>query len=235
MVKIFAPEQSHRWSIHGPYRLASPAALAQRDFVVDEGSPSSWRTTGGSRRRHGTPCCQMRPRRLVTSTGTSSSQRWPSTSRPATGTRPRPGPRTESCGNSGSRSTPAPPGPTPSCTPPRRSSAASTSPPRSWRSRERGRPASRPCHHPGRHPRHRCHPPAPCAVLEKAWAVADDITYLVKHLGLTSTADVLAVCTTVFPDEPVPDRSRLILDDLFDEASHARTSLRGTRFAPRFQ
>ena len=46
---------------------------------------------------------------------------------------------------------------------------------------------------------------------------ADDITYLVKHLGLTSTADVLAVCTAVFPDEPVPDRSRLILDDLFDE------------------
>jgi hypothetical protein len=46
---------------------------------------------------------------------------------------------------------------------------------------------------------------------------ADDITYLVKHLGLTSTADVLAVCTAVFPDEPVPDRSRLILDDLFDK------------------
>jgi hypothetical protein len=46
---------------------------------------------------------------------------------------------------------------------------------------------------------------------------AEDITYLVKHLGLTSTADVLAICTTVFPDEPVPDRARLILDDLFDE------------------
>ena len=45
----------------------------------------------------------------------------------------------------------------------------------------------------------------------------DDITYLVKHLGLTSTADVLAVCTAVFPDEPVPDRARLILDDLFDQ------------------
>jgi hypothetical protein len=32
-----------------------------------------------------------------------------------------------------------------------------------------------------------------------------------------SGADVLAVCTAVFPDEPVPDRARLILDDLFDE------------------
>jgi hypoxanthine-guanine phosphoribosyltransferase len=41
-------------------------------------------------------------------------------------------------------------------------------------------------------------------------------TYLVKHLGRTSTADALAVCMAVFPDEPVPDRSRLILDDLFD-------------------
>ncbi len=29
---------------------------------------------------------------------------------------------------------------------------------------------------------------------------------------------MLAVCMAVFPDEPVPGRSRLILDDLFDEA-----------------
>jgi hypothetical protein len=46
---------------------------------------------------------------------------------------------------------------------------------------------------------------------------ADDITYLVKHLGLTSAAEVLAVCTAVFPDETVPDRTRRILDDLFEE------------------
>jgi len=28
---------------------------------------------------------------------------------------------------------------------------------------------------------------------------------------------MLAICRAVFPDEPVPDRARLILDDLFDE------------------
>jgi len=28
---------------------------------------------------------------------------------------------------------------------------------------------------------------------------------------------VLAACTAVFPNKPVPERARLILDDLFDE------------------
>jgi predicted nucleotidyltransferase len=45
----------------------------------------------------------------------------------------------------------------------------------------------------------------------------DDIKYLVNHLGLSSAAEVLAVCATVFPDEPVPDRARMILEDLFDK------------------
>jgi hypothetical protein len=46
---------------------------------------------------------------------------------------------------------------------------------------------------------------------------AEDISYLVKHLGLSDTAEVLAICTAVFPDEPVPDRARMILEDLFGE------------------
>ena len=46
---------------------------------------------------------------------------------------------------------------------------------------------------------------------------AEDISYLVKHLGLSNTAEVLAVCMAVFPDEPVPDRARMILEDLFGE------------------
>jgi predicted nucleotidyltransferase len=46
---------------------------------------------------------------------------------------------------------------------------------------------------------------------------ADDIDYLIKHLGLTSVAEVLAVCATIFPEEPVPDRARLILEDVFDK------------------
>jgi hypothetical protein len=75
-------------------------------------------------------CSQMRPRRPVTSTGTSSSRRWPSTSLPATDARPQPGPRNGPCCSSGSRSTPGPPEPMPSCTPPPPSVAAAfTSPP----------------------------------------------------------------------------------------------------------
>jgi predicted nucleotidyltransferase len=47
----------------------------------------------------------------------------------------------------------------------------------------------------------------------------DDIDYLVKHLGLTSVAEVLAVCASVFPQEPVSDRAILILEDIFDAGS----------------
>jgi hypothetical protein len=35
------------------------------------------------------------------------------------------------------------------------------------------------------------------------------------HLGLTTVAEVLAVCAKVFPDERVPARSILKLEDLF--------------------
>jgi hypothetical protein len=43
----------------------------------------------------------------------------------------------------------------------------------------------------------------------------DDIKLLAGHLGLSTMEQVLEVCTRVFPDEPVPDRARLVLDDLF--------------------
>lgn len=45
---------------------------------------------------------------------------------------------------------------------------------------------------------------------------AEDVEVLVSHLGLTSTAQVLAVCAEVFPEEEVPPRARLILDGIFD-------------------
>jgi predicted nucleotidyltransferase len=45
---------------------------------------------------------------------------------------------------------------------------------------------------------------------------ADDISYLVKHLQLSSTAEVLAICADVFPDEAIPNRARMIIEDLFD-------------------
>jgi predicted nucleotidyltransferase len=46
---------------------------------------------------------------------------------------------------------------------------------------------------------------------------AEDILVLVRHLGIGSAGDVLAVCERVLPGEPVPDRARLILEDLFSD------------------
>lgn len=46
---------------------------------------------------------------------------------------------------------------------------------------------------------------------------ADDIRFLVKHLNLTTADDVLALCAEVFPDEEVPARARLVLEDAFGD------------------
>ncbi|MGL5857342.1 MAG: DUF6036 family nucleotidyltransferase [Angustibacter sp.] len=47
----------------------------------------------------------------------------------------------------------------------------------------------------------------------------DDIRLLVGTLGLTTVDAVLAVCADVFPDEPVPPRARLVLEDAVDNVS----------------
>lgn len=47
---------------------------------------------------------------------------------------------------------------------------------------------------------------------------AEDIRVLVRHLGLTSAAAALAVCARVLPDEPIPERARLVLEEVFDAA-----------------
>lgn len=46
---------------------------------------------------------------------------------------------------------------------------------------------------------------------------SDDIQFLIQRLSLTSLDQVLAICAEVFPDEPVPDRARLILEDALEE------------------
>jgi hypothetical protein len=45
---------------------------------------------------------------------------------------------------------------------------------------------------------------------------ADDVKVLVRHLELTSVAQVLALCAEVFPEEEIPPRARLILEGIFD-------------------
>ena len=44
---------------------------------------------------------------------------------------------------------------------------------------------------------------------------ADDVRFLVRHLSLRSVDQVLNLCAEIFPDEPVPDRARLVLEDVF--------------------
>jgi len=45
-----------------------------------------------------------------------------------------------------------------------------------------------------------------------------DIILLTDHLGLRTPEDVFAVVRTVFPDDPVPERGRLIVEDLLAES-----------------
>ena len=44
----------------------------------------------------------------------------------------------------------------------------------------------------------------------------DDIRLLADHLGLTTAEQVMALGARVFPDEPLPDRARLRIEDLFN-------------------
>ncbi|MEV6924089.1 DUF6036 family nucleotidyltransferase [Dactylosporangium sp. NPDC051485] len=46
---------------------------------------------------------------------------------------------------------------------------------------------------------------------------AEDIRFLVNHLRLASVDQVLTICSEVFPDEEVPARARLVLEDIFEE------------------
>ncbi|MFG3686599.1 hypothetical protein [Micromonospora sp. NPDC047740] len=59
---------------------------------------------------------------------------------------------------------------------------------------------------------------------DQSWFYADDIRFLVEHLGLTTTEEVLNLC--VFKEE-VPGRARLVLGDVFDGGS-----IRSRRAAP---
>jgi len=46
---------------------------------------------------------------------------------------------------------------------------------------------------------------------------AEDIRFLVKHLQFATAEEVLALCAEVFPDEGVPPRARLVLEDVFGD------------------
>ncbi|GAA2382205.1 hypothetical protein Cme02nite_53310 [Catellatospora methionotrophica] len=46
---------------------------------------------------------------------------------------------------------------------------------------------------------------------------ADDIRFLIERLNLTTVEEALALCAEVFPDEQVPARARLVLEDAFGD------------------
>ncbi len=46
---------------------------------------------------------------------------------------------------------------------------------------------------------------------------AGDIRFLLDHLGLTTVDGVLAVIARFFPDEPLSERSRLLLEDVIGQ------------------
>ena len=45
----------------------------------------------------------------------------------------------------------------------------------------------------------------------------EDLRLLVGVLCLKASKEVVALCARVFPDEALPDRARLVLEDLFEE------------------
>lgn len=44
----------------------------------------------------------------------------------------------------------------------------------------------------------------------------DDIRFLVDKLELGDAESVVALCSEIFPDEPLPARARLVLEDVFE-------------------
>ena len=44
----------------------------------------------------------------------------------------------------------------------------------------------------------------------------EDIKFLIDKLELPDVEAVLSLCAEIFPDEPVPERARLVLEDVFE-------------------
>ena len=46
------------------------------------------------------------------------------------------------------------------------------------------------------------------------WWLNEQVALLAEKLGLYDVDAVLAVCAEVFPEEPIPDRARLLIEDM---------------------
>lgn len=59
------------------------------------------------------------------------------------------------------------------------------------------------------------------ALAGRRFADRDDLATLIRALGLTSVGQVAKICARVFPEEPLSDRARLLVEDVVDELHRA--------------
>ena len=52
------------------------------------------------------------------------------------------------------------------------------------------------------------------ALAARAYADIDDIKILCDRLGVTTVADVENICARIFPDEPLSERARIVVEDI---------------------
>lgn len=53
----------------------------------------------------------------------------------------------------------------------------------------------------------------------RRYADRADLRHLIETLRITTVEQVVSVCARVFPDEPVTDRARLLIEDVIEELS----------------
>lgn len=61
------------------------------------------------------------------------------------------------------------------------------------------------------------------ALAARAYADIDDIKTLCDRLGVTTLAEVETICTRVFPDEPLSERARIVVEDVVLQLQNERS------------
>jgi hypothetical protein len=60
------------------------------------------------------------------------------------------------------------------------------------------------------------------ALAARAYADLDDIALLAKRLEITDVREVESLCQRIYPDEPLSDRTRLVVSDVLENLRHER-------------
>lgn len=70
------------------------------------------------------------------------------------------------------------------------------------------------------------------ALAARAYADIDDIKTLCDRLGVTTLAEVETICTRVFPDEPLSERARIVVEDVVLQLQNERSIDQERRLGP---